>query len=122
MIEAGTREQIKWGDGNWVFLDVGFSATKPSCGLIIGETKPVRIQFGDATRRIVEHVDQETHLVIEAPFRSPSMQKEIQSGGDKGQNNDTILARGTWVFRDGRRHVSSSRHDGCSSGKSSSFI
>jgi hypothetical protein len=38
---------------------------------MIGETKPVRIQFGDATRRIVDHVkhaDRETHLVIEAPL------------------------------------------------------
>jgi hypothetical protein len=25
MIEAGNETQFEWGDGNWVFLDIGFS-------------------------------------------------------------------------------------------------
>jgi hypothetical protein len=71
MIEAGTREQIKWGDGNWVFLDVGFSAIRPSCGLLIGAANPIRIQFGEATQRIVDYLrraERPTQLVIEAPL------------------------------------------------------
>jgi hypothetical protein len=40
MIEAGTAQQIAWGDGNWVFLDIGFSGTKRTCGLAIGDGEP----------------------------------------------------------------------------------
>jgi len=71
MIEPGTREQITWGDGNWLFLDVGFSANKSSSGLLVGDAEPRTWQFGEASRRIVEHVrhaKSPTSLVIEAPL------------------------------------------------------
>jgi hypothetical protein len=71
MIEAGTREQVKWGDGNWLFLDVGFSANKSSSGLLVSNGKPCCVQFGEATRRIVDHVTRSTcttNLLIEAPL------------------------------------------------------
>jgi hypothetical protein len=47
MIEAGTREQIDWGGGSWVFLDVGFSVNRPSSGLAIRDTPPL---FGTLCR------------------------------------------------------------------------
>ena len=71
MIEAGTREQIDWGGGNWVFLDIGFSANRPSSGLAIRDAPPMRTQFADAKRRIVEHItraNSATSFVIEAPL------------------------------------------------------
>ena len=71
MIEAGTREQITWGGGNWVFLDVGFSTKKLSSGLAIRDAQPNPMRFADAKRLIVEHVtraNSATSLVIEAPL------------------------------------------------------
>ena len=71
MIEAGLPEHIKWGDGNWLFLDVRFSTNRPSSGLLISDCKPTCIQFGEAIRRIIDHVKHvksPTSLVIEAPL------------------------------------------------------
>ena len=71
MIKAGKKAQIKWHDGNWGFLDCGFSTNARSCGLIIGDEKPKRVRFGEAKDRIIAQV---THskspmgLVIEAPL------------------------------------------------------
>jgi hypothetical protein len=71
MIEAGKLEQVRWGDGNWVFLDIGFSAKARSSGLLIADGEPKCFQFADATRQITEHVSlakTTTNLVIEAPL------------------------------------------------------
>ena len=71
MIVAGTPEQIKWTNDSWLFLDVGFSAGKPSSGLLIGNGEPACVQFGEARRQIVEYVKgakTPTNLVIEAPL------------------------------------------------------
>jgi hypothetical protein len=32
MIEAGKPGQILWGDGNWIFLDIGFSGASGARG------------------------------------------------------------------------------------------
>jgi hypothetical protein len=71
MIDAGTRQQVSWGDGNWVFLDIGFSAKARSSGLLIADGEPKCFQFADATRQIIEYVrlaKTTTSLVIEAPL------------------------------------------------------
>jgi hypothetical protein len=71
MLRGGTREQITWRDGNWLFLDIGFSANKSSSGLLIGDGEAHTLQFGEAKQRIVEHVKRATSptsLVIEAPL------------------------------------------------------
>lgn len=71
MIEPGTREQIKWGDGNWVFLDVGFASAERSSGLLIADGNAKCFQFAEAREQIVEHVKRAaslTNLVIEAPL------------------------------------------------------
>lgn len=53
MIEAGTPSQIAWGDGKWVFLDMGFSRDARSCGILVGNGNPTSEQFGAAKRRMV---------------------------------------------------------------------
>jgi hypothetical protein len=71
MLSAGTREQVTWGDGNWLFLDVGFSANSASSGLLVSDGNPCAVQFGGARRRILDHVkhaNSPTNLVIEAPL------------------------------------------------------
>jgi hypothetical protein len=71
VVEAGRVSQIRWADGNWIFLDVGFSNKAPSCGLLVGDAKPSRVQFYEAKRRIVQRlIDSKSflNLVIEAPL------------------------------------------------------
>jgi hypothetical protein len=89
MMEAGRREQINWGDGNWVFLDVGFSERKRSSGILIGGEKSEPLRFADATRKIVEHVKcaaSLTNLVIEprSPFASTKMTTRL---GERSKNS-----------------------------------
>jgi hypothetical protein len=71
MIQAGHKAQVQWGDGNWIFLDIGFASTKKTCGLIFGNAKPECVRFGDAKRQIVTQIsksDSTVNLVIEAPL------------------------------------------------------
>jgi hypothetical protein len=70
MIFAGSASDVRWGNGNWIFLDVGFSSTKTSCGLLIGDGEPKCLTFSDAKKSIHEEVDKSTslNLVIEAPL------------------------------------------------------
>jgi hypothetical protein len=71
MLGAGTIEQVDWNNSDWLFLDIGFSANKSSSGLLVGNGEPCTLQFGEASRRIVEHVRRATSptsLVIEAPL------------------------------------------------------
>jgi hypothetical protein len=71
MLGAGTIEQVDWNDNAWLFLDIGFSANKSSSGLLVGNGEPRTLQFGEASRRIVEPVrcaTSPTSLVIEAPL------------------------------------------------------
>ena len=71
MIEAGTRENVKWDGGNWVFLDIGFSHEMQTCGLLVGNGDPSCIRFGEAEEAIVSRAKQSLspmNLVIEAPL------------------------------------------------------
>jgi hypothetical protein len=71
MFEAGTHRQIEWADGNWIFLDIGFSGSQKTCGLAIGDTEPCCVDFAEGKRRIIEHLAaarSRTNLMIEAPL------------------------------------------------------
>jgi hypothetical protein len=71
MIVAGSKGDVKWGDGNWIFFDVGFSNNGKTCGLVFGDGNPECFHYGDAKRRIVEYLGKSkvpTKLVIEAPL------------------------------------------------------
>jgi hypothetical protein len=75
MIEAGHEKQLEWGEGNWIFLDTGFSGARNArgrtCGLVIGNSEGERANFAEATQRIVEHIAGTrslVNLVIEAPL------------------------------------------------------
>jgi hypothetical protein len=71
MFEPGTERQIEWADGNWIFLDIGFSGTQKTCGLAIGDTEPHCVDFAEGQKRIIEHLagaKSWTNLVIEAPL------------------------------------------------------
>jgi hypothetical protein len=75
MIEAGNESQIEWSNGNWIFLDMGFSGASGTrgrtCGLLIGDAEPKCIEFAGASQEIVERIEAShspVNLVIEAPL------------------------------------------------------
>ena len=70
MIHAGKVSDIRWSDGTWLILDIGFSNTKKSCGLLLGDSEPESLQFGEAIYSVVNIAKRETllNLVIEAPL------------------------------------------------------
>ena len=69
-IEPGSKSQIGWGDGHWIFLDIGFANQARTCGLLFGDATPEVVQFGEATCQIVSRIKnwKQTNLVIEAPL------------------------------------------------------
>jgi hypothetical protein len=70
MIEAGAPTQVHWGDGNWVILDIGFSARSATCGLAIGEEEPRLVRFNEAKDQIRSLVEKKSplNLIVEAPL------------------------------------------------------
>lgn len=75
MIVAGNASDVMWGDGNWIFLDIGFSgaanARGKTCGLLVGEGEPQLVSFSAAAQTIIKTIaaSQSTlNLVIEAPL------------------------------------------------------
>jgi hypothetical protein len=94
MIEAGDKSQIRWGEGNWIFLDIGFANQRPSCGLAIRDDSPTCLCFADATKRVIEELRKSQsglNLVVEAPlsvcfdsFGNPKPRR-IEKDGKKGR-------------------------------------
>jgi hypothetical protein len=71
MFEAGDRSQVDWGNGNWIFLDIGFAKHTRSCGLLFGDGNPTSVAYATAKSQIVErirHSRSMVNLVIEAPL------------------------------------------------------
>lgn len=71
MIKAGTAKSINLGSGSWIYLDIGFSNRKRSCGLAFDDDEPVCVLFSEAKRMITDHIRNEDvtcNLVIEAPL------------------------------------------------------
>jgi hypothetical protein len=71
MIKAGKMSQIKWTNHNWIFLDIGFSGSRRTCGLILGNDDPTKLKFGEAQEKIIAKICRSTsavNLVIEAPL------------------------------------------------------
>ena len=70
-IEPGTPSDVSWVEGNWIFLDVGFSNSSRSCGVLFGQETPRCLQFGEATREILDRLRGARsliNLVVEAPL------------------------------------------------------
>jgi hypothetical protein len=70
VIQAGTASQIRWGSGNWIFLDIGFSSKNRSCGLLAREGDPRCLTFAEAKAEVKMFVAKSavSNLVIEAPL------------------------------------------------------
>lgn len=71
MIVAGVRDQARRDSGQWVFVDIGFSADKRSCGIAIGDSQPRNVHYGDLAPCIARELESETaplNLLVEAPL------------------------------------------------------
>lgn len=71
MIVPGGKSEVFWGDGNWIFLDVGFSNQQRTCGLAFGKENPSVLSFGEVREQLVERIricKGCTNLVVEAPL------------------------------------------------------
>ena len=71
LIHAGKKSQVRWGDGNWIILDIGFSSQAKSCGLLHGKQNPCSVTFGNAKNEIIKAIrssKSRVNLVVEAPL------------------------------------------------------
>jgi len=70
MIYAGKVTDISWAKGTWLILDIGFSNSKKTCGIIIGDSKADNLKFNDAIDEVIRIAREKPllNLVIEAPL------------------------------------------------------
>ena len=64
-------DEIYEREGDWLFVDIGFSSTEETCGVLIGGDNPMEITFSDAKKFVVQESQQSgppLNLVIEAPL------------------------------------------------------
>jgi hypothetical protein len=70
-IYAGDSADVDWNKGKWIFLDVGFSNHRRSCGLLVGDGKPCDLLFSEAQheiKKVISGSQSLVNLVIEAPL------------------------------------------------------
>ena len=71
-IRAGTVDEIIQESGDWLFVDVGFSSKKKSCGVLKNSGYPCTMKFGSLLDFVVKEVqtpDQPPlNLLLEAPL------------------------------------------------------
>ena len=48
MILAGKKSEVQWGEVNWIFLDIGFSNDKRTCGFTFADESPQNLSYGVA--------------------------------------------------------------------------
>jgi len=70
MYVAGRNEDIGRVDADWYVVDIGFSNSAKSCGLVINKETPSVMTFGDLSSFLHLTLAQkrEVNLVIEAPL------------------------------------------------------
>lgn len=88
MIYSGKAEDISWPNGTWLILDIGFSNSQESCGILLGDDEARQLTFNDAIDEVIMIANNLPllNLVIEAPLsvtfdksgnpKSRSMEKE----------------------------------------------
>ena len=70
-IRAGTMGELMRDSGDWLFVDVGFSSNKDSCGVLKNEESPTTMNFGSLVKFVIGEVQipgQPLNLLLEAPL------------------------------------------------------
>ena len=69
---AGHVADINRDSGQWLFVDIGFSSTQPSCGVLHGAGEPAVVTFGELVTLATEEMQCDgphpLNLLIEAPL------------------------------------------------------
>ena len=71
MIVPGDRGLARRDSGQWVFVDIGFSQGRRSCGIAIDDSKPRDVRYGDLVSEIAREIAKGSsplNLLIEAPL------------------------------------------------------
>lgn len=88
MIYSGKVEDISWPNGTWLILDIGFSNTQKSCGILVGDDEARCLTFNEAMNEVIRVANRVPllNLLVEAPLsvafdksgnpKSRSMEKE----------------------------------------------
>lgn len=69
-IYAGSPD-VEWSSGTWIFLDIGFSNSGRTCGLLVSNGQPHEFLFSEAKKEIKNVTlgsKSPVNLVIEAPL------------------------------------------------------
>jgi len=92
MIHAGKVSDIRWSDGKWLILDIGFSNSRKSCGILLGDEEAKQLTFNEAVHEVIRIANRLPllNLVIEAPL-SVTFDK---SGNPKGRSMVGKIAYG----------------------------
>ena len=64
-------DEIYEREGDWLFVDIGFSSTEETCGVLMGGDSPTEVTFSDAKKFVVQESQRSgspLNLVIEAPL------------------------------------------------------
>ncbi len=68
---AGNVSELRKDSGDWIFVDIGFSATRPSCGVAKNSEGPQSFTFGKTVDYLKAEVaigSRPLNLMIEAPL------------------------------------------------------
>ena len=94
-IRAGTVEALREDSGDWLFVDVGFSSTDKSCGVLKNNEEPKTMKFGHLVNWVVKEVQTpgpELNLLLEAPlsvafdkYGNPARRATDSEEGKKGK-------------------------------------
>jgi len=88
MIYSGEVEDISWPSGTWLILDIGFSNSQKSCGILLGDEDARCLTFNEAINEVIRVANRVPllNLLVEAPLsvtfdksgnpKSRSMEKE----------------------------------------------
>ncbi|GMW04813.1 MAG: hypothetical protein AMXMBFR85_07960 [Dehalococcoides mccartyi] len=84
MIYAGLVYDISWQNGKWLILDIGFSNSQKSCGILLGDEEAKQLTFNETVHEVIRIANSLPllNLVIEAPL-SVTFDK---SGNPKGRS------------------------------------
>jgi len=71
IIRAGTIKEMKAASGEWLIVDVGFSATRKSCGYRDVAGTAMEVTFSDLIERILKEAKKETDRPLNLLFEAP---------------------------------------------------
>ena len=70
-IRAGTVGQINQESGDWLFVDMGFSSKRRTCGVLKHDGNPCTMTFGSLVNYVIEEAQtpgRPLNLLVEAPL------------------------------------------------------